>query len=94
MQSVDKSTVLWFGVVLPKRHARRAVTRNLMRRQIRAAFERHAARLPAGQWVVRLRSAFAVKDYLSARSAALTAAVRAELEQLLSAAPARARRTA
>src|SRR5262245_26325129 len=30
----------WFGVVVPKRHARKATTRNLLRRQIRSAIDR------------------------------------------------------
>ena len=73
----------WIGCVVPKRHARRAVTRNLLKRQVRGAFERHAAALPAGLWLVRLRQPFAVADFPSARSAALVTAVRSELDGLL-----------
>jgi len=36
----------WFGVVVPKRHARKATTRNLLRRQIRGAMARHHEQLP------------------------------------------------
>ena len=68
---------------MPKRHARRAVTRNLLKRQLRSAFERHAAGLPAGLWLVRLRQPFAVADFPSAASAALARAVRSELDGLL-----------
>jgi ribonuclease P protein component len=74
---------LWFGCVVPKRHARRAVTRNLLRRQIRAAFERHAISLAAGLWLVRLRSPFSSVDFVSAKSTALARAARAELDGLL-----------
>jgi ribonuclease P protein component len=73
----------WLGCVVPKRHAKRAVTRNLLKRQIRAVFARHAAQLPAGQWLVRLRSPFAATQFVSARSDALAQAARGELEQLL-----------
>ena len=69
---------------MPKRHARRAVTRSLLKRQIRAAFERHRQHLPPGLWLVRLRSAFAPERFVSARSAALALAARTELDALLS----------
>jgi ribonuclease P protein component len=76
----------WMGVVVPKRYARRSVTRTLLKRQIRAAVARQGAAevgLPAGLWVVRLRSPFAVKDYPSAASDALRQAARGELDTLL-----------
>lgn len=73
----------WGGCVIPKRHARRSVTRNLLKRQIRAAFDRHAAALPAGLWVVRLKAPFATGQFPSAASDALRAAARAELDTLL-----------
>ena len=38
----------WVGAVVPKRHARRAVTRSLLKRQIYAAAERHRHRLAPG----------------------------------------------
>ena len=69
---------------MPKRHARRAVTRNLLKRQIRASFVRHADRLPSGMWLVRLRAGFATGEFVSARSVALAQAARAELDGLLS----------
>lgn len=84
-QPVDDScSARWIGCVVPKRHARRAVTRSLLKRQIRASFERHAVRLSAGLWLVRLRAGFAATEFISARSAALTQAARAELDSLLS----------
>lgn len=75
---------LWLGCVVPKRHARRAVTRNLLKRQIRASFERHESHLPRGLWLVRLRAGFAATEFISARSIALAQAARAELDGLLS----------
>ena len=74
----------WMGCVVPKRHARRAVTRNLLKRQIRASFARHARGLPGGLWLVRLRVGFASTEFVSARSLALAHAARAELDGLMS----------
>lgn len=83
---VDEKLVqgCWLGTVVPKRHARRAVTRNLFKRQIRAVFETGAAALPPGLWVVRLRAPFDRKQFVSASSDALRCAARAELTQLVS----------
>ena len=78
-ESVD---VLMMGAVVPKRWAKRAVTRNGIKRQIynvSAAFE---PRLPAAAHVVRLRTDFARAQFPSAWSDALKAAVRGELLQL------------
>jgi len=71
----------WLGVVVPKRHAKRSVTRSLLKRQIRAAFADHA-QLPPGMWVVRLRSPFDRKLFPSAASDALRLAAHGELAQL------------
>lgn len=67
------------GLVLPKRLARRAVTRTLMKGQARAICRQYAAELPAGDWVLRLRAPFDVKLFPSAASLALKQAVRHEL---------------
>lgn len=74
---------LWLGCVIPKRHARRAVTRNLLRRQARALFELHAPGLRAGLWLLRLAAPFPAAVFGSARSEALSTAVRCELDGLL-----------
>jgi len=74
------------GVVVPKRHARRAVTRSLLRRQIYAAGGRHADALPRGLWIVRLRAPFDRSRYASAASRALRDAARTELDELFRAA--------
>jgi len=79
----DFSAGRWVGCVVPKRHARRAVTRNLLKRQMRASFDRHAASLPGGLWLVRLRAGFSTAEFVSARSVALAQAARAELDGLL-----------
>lgn len=76
----------WAGYVVPKRHARRAVTRNLIRRQMRQALieqQGGGAGLPPGIWVLRLRQGFDRAQYPSAASAPLKAAVRDELARLL-----------
>lgn len=73
----------WLGIVVPKRHARRAVTRTLLKRQIREGVGRFAESLPAGLLVVRLRSHFDKRVYPSASSIALCDEVRAELQRLL-----------
>ncbi len=67
------------GLVLPKRLARRAVTRTLMKGQARAICRQFAAELPPGDWVLRLRAPFDVKLFPSAASLALKQAVRHEL---------------
>ena len=72
----------WIGAVLPKRWAKRAVTRNGIRRQIYSVSSAFEARLPVAALVVRLRMDFARKDYPSAWSEALRMAVRGELQQL------------
>ena len=73
----------WLGVLLPKRWARRAVTRNAIRRQIYEATRAQAPLLPQAAWVVRLRSEFSRKQFVSATSEPLKRAVRTELDQLL-----------
>jgi ribonuclease P protein component len=70
------------GIVVPKRHARRAATRNLLRRQIRAVMSRHERQLASGLWVVRLRAPFARSEFVAATSTALRVAAREELDSL------------
>ena len=72
----------WLGLVVPKRHARRAVTRSLLRHQLRAHADFYQDRLPHGQWVLRLRAPFDPRQYPSAASTALQDAARAELAQV------------
>jgi ribonuclease P protein component len=73
----------WVGAMVPKRWARRAVTRNAIKRQIYTVSAAAAESLPRAAHVVRLRAAFDRKQFVSASSDKLKAAVRAELQQLL-----------
>ncbi|NMM76682.1 ribonuclease P protein component [Acidovorax sp. SRB_14] len=73
---------IWLGAMVPKRWARRAVTRNAIKRQIYGvATALEPPLLPAAH-VVRLRAAFDRKLFPSASSEALKLAVRNELQQL------------
>ena len=82
--TVDKDPqMVWAGAMVPKRQARRAVTRNLLKRQIRQAFLRHEAALPRGLWLVRLRRGFDKAEFASARSQQLAEAASIELDELL-----------
>jgi ribonuclease P protein component len=77
---------IWLGLVVPKRHAKRSVTRQLLKRQMRAAVcdQQHTTpRLAQGLWVLRLRAVFDVKQYPSAASTALAQEARQELAELL-----------
>lgn len=71
----------WLGALLPKRWARRAVTRNTLRRQIYAVAAESSS-LGSGAMVVRLHRAFDRKTFPSATSDALKQAVRTELQTL------------
>lgn len=80
------------GLVLPKKQARRSVTRSLIRHQAREALRRHAPAVRADGrygdevdgWVVRLRAPFDRQQFPSAASAALQTLVRQELDELWS----------
>jgi ribonuclease P protein component len=72
----------WIGAVVPKRWARRAVTRNAIRRQIYTVSQDFEASLTAAPYVVRLRSGFDKAVFTSATSVALKQAVRQELVRL------------
>ena len=72
----------WLGLVVPKRHAKRAVTRNLIKRQIRSAMAQQGERLAAGLWVVRLRLPFDKREFTSPSSERLREAAHAEIGQL------------
>lgn len=82
----DGQKGVWLGTVVPKRHARRAVTRTLLKRQIRLAVSARAGALLGGLWVVRLRAPFDKTSFPSAASAALKICARRELDVLLSSA--------
>jgi len=78
---------VWLGVVIPKKQAKRAVTRNLVRRQMRAAADRHLASLcdlsgSTGLWLLRLKQGFSRAEFPSADSLPLRRQVRQELDHL------------
>jgi ribonuclease P protein component len=77
------SNDVWLGAMVPKRWARRAVTRNAIKRQIYSVSALPHAGLPRAAHVVRLKAAFDRKEFVSASSERLKRAVRAELELLL-----------
>ena len=72
----------WLGAMVPKRWARRAVTRNAIKRQIYNVAASFEPCLLQAAHVVRLRAAFDRKQFVSASSDLLKQAVRAELLQL------------
>ncbi len=74
---------VWLGAMVPKRWARRAVTRNAIKRQIYNVSAAACESLPNAAHVVRLRAGFDRKTFVSACSDKLKTAVRAELQQLL-----------
>lgn len=84
---------LRLGLVVPKRHARRAVTRTLIKRQLRERLRERLSDLPAGEWVLRLRAPIDRKVFPSARSDALALSLREELSTLLHDAARRLRRS-
>ncbi len=73
---------VWLGAMVPKRWARRAVTRNTIKRQIYGMASALEPQLLPAAHVVRLRATFDRKQFLSASSDPLKQAVRAELQQL------------
>lgn len=74
----------WLGVIVPKRWAKRAVTRNTIKRQIYAVSTASGCAMPVAAHVVRLCAGFDRAEFISATSDKLKIAVRAELQQLFS----------
>lgn len=86
VQSVDISgrrSIRWLGLVVPKRHAKRAVTRNLLKRQMREAVRERREDLPGGQWLIRLKAGFDRHEFSSAASDALRRSARRELADVV-----------
>lgn len=83
------------GLVLPKKMARRSVTRSLIKHQARELWRQHAPALeragwlsatcPAGNWVLRLKAPWPRDQFPSAASEPLKQAVRDELLAMLGA---------
>lgn len=70
--------------MVPKRWAKRAVTRNTIKRQIYSVSCDFESVLPKAAHVVRLRAGFDRAQFRSATSEQLKQAVRTEIEQLFS----------
>lgn len=75
----------WIGAMVPKRWAKRAVTRNAIKRQIYTVTADFSQMYPQAALVVRLRSGFARKEFVSAVSDQLREAVRHEIQTLMQA---------
>ena len=69
---------------MPKRWAKRAVTRNTIKRQVYAVSRDYASDLDCAAHVVRLRRGFDRQHFVSATSDDLKVAVRQELILLFS----------
>ena len=76
---------IWLGAMVPKRWAKRAVTRNAIKRQIYTVSNDFSPRVSDTGWVVRLRRDFSRKEFVSASSEALKQLVRSEGQVLLQA---------
>ena len=73
---------VWMGALVPKRWARRAVTRNAIKRQIYSVSVDFESVLARAAHVVRLRTTFDRSQFTSATSDRLKEAIRGELQQL------------
>jgi ribonuclease P protein component len=93
-QAADQSPLVWrLGLVVPKKMARRSVTRSLIKHQTRELWRLHApalqqagwvsVRQPVGNWVVRLKAPWPKAEFPSAASEPLKQLVRAELLAML-----------
>ena len=76
---------VWIGAMVPKRWAKRAVTRNAIKRQIYTVSAGFLPSHPQAAFLVRLRKEFSRKEFVSATSAQLKEIVRAEVTALMNA---------
>ena len=75
----------WIGAMVPKRWAKRAVTRNAIKRQIYTVSADFSQFYPPAAFVIRLRSGFSKMEFTSAVSDQLKQAVRTEIQALMQA---------
>ena len=75
----------WIGAMVPKRWAKRAVTRNAIKRQIYTVSASLTEQFPQAAFLVRLRRGFSREVFISATSTDLKEAVRSELQALMQA---------
>ncbi|ANC44714.1 hypothetical protein A6P55_11435 [Pandoraea pnomenusa] len=80
------------GIVVGKKHAPRAVTRNLIKRQAREMFRQRRAALAGWDFVLRLTRRFDKGTYTAATAPVLNTLCHAEFTQLFDAAEKAARR--
>ena len=85
LPALFKQADAWLGAMVPKRWAKRAVTRNTIKRQIYTVSADFAAQYAQAAYVVRLRRDFSRTDFVSATSEHLKQAVCAELQVLMQA---------
>lgn len=78
---------VWMGAMVPKRWAKRAVTRNAIKRQIYFVSADFVSRYPKAAFLVRLRREFSRREFPSATSVRLKEAVRTEVLALMQAGP-------
>lgn len=78
---------VWIGAMVPKRWAKRAVTRNAIKRQIYTVSANFLTQFPKAAFLVRLRREFSRAEFVSATSARLKDAVHAEVLALMCAGP-------
>jgi ribonuclease P protein component len=75
----------WIGAMAPKRWAKRAVTRNAIKRQIYTVCASLIPPLSQAAFLVRLRREFSRQEFVSASSVLLKDAARTELLALMQA---------
>lgn len=80
------------GIVVGKKHAPRAVTRNLIKRQAREMFRQRRAALAGWDFVLRLTRRFDKGTYTAAAAPVLNTLCQAEFAQLFDAADKAARK--
>jgi ribonuclease P protein component len=73
----------WIGAMAPKRWAKRAVTRNAIKRQIYTVCTKLEPASIQTAFLVRLRREFSRADFVSASSPALKEAIRQELQLMM-----------
>jgi len=74
---------LWLGAMVPKRWAKRSVTRHAIKRQIQEVAQQCLPLDQKAAYLVRLRATYSREQFHSSSSMALKQAVRAELLTLM-----------
>lgn len=72
------------GLIIPKRFAKRAVTRTLIKRQCRIQFSFFIREFPKGYWIIRLKRPIDSTRWKSSSSDELKRFIRLELQSLFS----------